>query len=131
VNALGWALSHSDEFVTATEAFIAAIERRLRPGPAEGEVERLLGEKEALESFVRAALALQSGESDPAHLPQACDGDGTPIANYYVLRIALWRGYYWLNHAVKVGVGLLALHESHDLSGTLKKALEEALGKAS
>jgi hypothetical protein len=131
VNARGWVLSYSDDFVAATEAFIAGIESRLRTGPADAEVERLLQEKKALGVFVRAVLALQSGESDPAHLPQACDADGAPIANNYVLRIGPWSGYYWLNHALKVGVGLLALHESHDLSGTLKKALKEALGKTS
>jgi hypothetical protein len=128
-NASGWALSHSEEFVAATESFFARIEKGLRSGPAEGEVERLLREKDALQDFIRAAVALQNGERDPAHLPQACDADGTPIAHYYVLRVGPWRGFYWIGHLAKACVGVLALHDSHDLSGTLKKALQEALGK--
>ena len=129
MNARGWILRHTGEFVTATEAFVSEIDVRLQAGPSEGEVERLLREKEALEDFVRAALGLQSGAGDPTRLPEACDADGAPIANYYVLRIASWRGYYRLDHIAKVGVGILALHESHDLLGTLKAALERAVRK--
>ena len=129
MNALGWTLSHSEEFVAKTEAYIADLETRLGASPHEDEAERLLNENNALKDFVSAALRIQSGKSDPIELPAACEADGTPIPNFYVLKVGPWRGYYRLDLVAKVGVGVLALHESHDLKSMLKQALEEASKK--
>ena len=38
--------------------------------------------------------ARKLGERNPVELPAACEANGTPIPNFFVLRIGPWRGYY-------------------------------------
>ena len=129
MNALGWTLTHSEEFAAKIDAFLNDIETRLQASPPEEEAERLLKESDALKPFVSAANRIQRGETDPIELPAACEADGTPIPNFYVLKVGPWRGYYRLDHVAKVGVGVLALHQNHKLTTMLKGALEDASKK--
>lgn len=129
MNALGWKFIHSETFLSATEGYLTSLESRLSSCASESEAEQILGEKKALEDFVAAALNLQRGVAEPGQLAIVLDGDGSPIPNYHVLVVEKWRGYYRLDPVAKVGIGILALHESHKLQDTLKKALEEAFKK--
>ena len=108
---------------------LASIANRFRAGPPEAEAEIILKELAVLKKFAAAARSLQRGESDPAKLPPAIEADRTVIPNYFVLKVGGWRGYYRIDLDAMVAVGVLALHKSHDLRGTLKDALHEALKK--
>ena len=122
MNALGWTILYLEDFLTPTEAYTSDLENRLSASPSEKEAEKLLLEKAVLESYILDASRILRGARNPLELPAACETNGVPIPNFYVLRVGPWRGYYRLDYVGKLGVGVLTLHEGHDLQEALKKA---------
>ena len=130
MNSCGWNILFLEEFISPTETYIAYLEKRLSASPSEKEAEQLLRHGSELAAYVASTARIRNGERDPGNLPPAVEPNGIPIANFYMLKVGPWRGYYRLDHAAKTGVGVLTLHEGHDLQDTLQKVLQDAIGRA-
>ncbi|HEV2962130.1 MAG TPA: hypothetical protein VG649_09925 [Candidatus Angelobacter sp.] len=130
MNALGWTILYLEDFLTPTEAYTSDLENRLSASPSDKEAEKLLLAKAFLEAYILDASRILRGERNPFELPAACEANRAPIPNFYVLRVGPWRGYYRLDYVAKLGVGVLTLHEGHNLQGALQKVLNETLKKA-